>query len=104
MGFRDFSFWANEARRKANARKTLAYSAALLPYQKPETIRREMESLQLREREFESEDAIDAAERENAELIPMARERKKMARTGKRRMTGPPPRVKKLIANIRREQ
>lgn len=56
-------------------RRMERYNAALMPYQKPETIREEMGGMILRLEESDREPEISRVERENAVLIKAAKER-----------------------------
>jgi hypothetical protein len=68
MDLRDFDLWIQEAHRRSLGRRAELYSAALLPNQKADTVRREMDKIRLGLYEMDNEDSIEAVEK-------MARER-----------------------------
>lgn len=77
MGYRDTTFWTEEAIRKMITRRLERYNAALMPHQTPETIRETMAGMANRLAELEhGESEITRVDRENAELIQAAKLRR----------------------------
>ena len=95
MDVRDAMFWADEAKRKRLFRRGEAYNSAFFPHLEPDVRRREIESLELAMNEIDMADEIADVERDNAERIAAANERKKtMKRTRPRRKR--PPKSSKI--------
>ena len=99
LDIRDVWFWAKEAERRAWSRKVGAYNAALLPWQKADVVKQTMDSLTARGLEFAYGERVEDTEKENAERMAQAMERKKAARKSGRKA---PRKMKKRSSKIRR--
>lgn len=73
-----------------------AYNAALLPYQKADVVEQTMESLKVRGLEFAYGQRVEDTERENANRMAAAEERRKTARKSKAKPMKKPNKSKKI--------